>query len=162
MGRRRRPAPGSKLDQESNDPRLEEYHEYEAEHAEREAELKRGARREQRKRRRIAGRGFAAATTDQQLEAAEEVPTWFYVDPAGGKQGPFPLRAMREWHAAGYFTPATEVWQMCGVSTGSASYAPPNPRTGALNATRLINPTLRRRPPHYCKQRGNSAAQSLP
>ena len=131
MGRRRRPAPGSKLDQESNDPRLEEYHEYEAEHAEREAELKRGARREQRKRRRIAGRGVAAATTDQQLEAAEEaadeVPTWFYIDPAGGKQGPFSLRAMREWHAALYFTPATEVWQMCGVSTGSASYAPPNP-----------------------------------
>lgn len=46
---------------------------------------------------------------------------WHYLDLQGQQQGPFALRQMREWHAAGYFPPSTQAWQAVDETLEDAS-----------------------------------------
>ena len=46
---------------------------------------------------------------------------WYYLDLQGQTQGPFALRQMREWHAAGYFPPGTQAWRAMGETADDAS-----------------------------------------
>lgn len=38
---------------------------------------------------------------------------WYYIDPQGETQGPFPTEDMKEWHDAGYFTADLRVRRVC-------------------------------------------------
>ena len=45
---------------------------------------------------------------------------WYYLDLQGEQQGPFALRQMREWHAAGYFPPGTQAWRAADETASDA------------------------------------------
>lgn len=37
---------------------------------------------------------------------------WFYLDPQGQVQGPFPMTILKRWRDANYFHPAFRVWKI--------------------------------------------------
>nr|AAT44246.1 unknown protein [Oryza sativa Japonica Group] len=52
-------------------------------------------------------------------EISEHASVWYYNDPQGDEQGPFPLRILRHWSKAGYFKEDFRVWRT-GQSCDSA------------------------------------------
>lgn len=44
------------------------------------------------------------------IEHPESV-IWFYLDPQGHAQGPFPMTALKRWYDASYFQPGFKVWK---------------------------------------------------
>ncbi len=72
----------------------------------------------------------AAASMDGQASTVKlpllcpsggEETRWHYLDLQGQTQGPFPLRQMREWHAAGYFPSGTLAWRAAGETFDDAT-----------------------------------------
>uniref|UniRef100_A0A0E0L2P2 GYF domain-containing protein n=1 Tax=Oryza punctata TaxID=4537 RepID=A0A0E0L2P2_ORYPU len=52
-------------------------------------------------------------------EISEHASVWYYNDPQGDEQGPFPMRILRHWSKTGYFSDDFRVWRT-GQSCDSA------------------------------------------
>ncbi|KAK4379661.1 hypothetical protein RND71_001523 [Anisodus tanguticus] len=48
----------------------------------------------------------------QSNDVNPEVDMWYYLDPHGNIQGPFPLTMMKHWSDNGYFAPSFRVWKV--------------------------------------------------